>query len=99
MGKKVLMDFDIEFSIQPPVFFPGQVVSGTISICLKEPLDTEYLRVRLLGKCCTNVMYMAHKSNPSYNHIVEDEEIIIDRNKILLGQGQIFNIFFAVIHL
>ena len=92
MRKKILKDFNIDFTVQPPVFFPGQQVSGTISIYLKESMDIEHLRVRLLGECRTNLMYMAHKSNPDYNHLVKDEEILIDQNKIILGQGQIFKV-------
>lgn len=48
MGK--LENLSIAFSTQPPVYFPGQLVSGTVNVTLNDDMKMRNLRVKFQGK-------------------------------------------------
>ena len=48
MGK--LSNFSIVYSTQPPVYFPGQTVSGVVNVTLTEDMRMRQLRLMFKGE-------------------------------------------------
>ena len=54
MGK--LETLKIVYSTQPPLFFPGQVISGFVNVVLNEPMEMRNIKLKVEGKAY--VMYI-----------------------------------------
>ena len=48
MGK--LDHFEIVYNTQPPVFFPGQAVSGVLNVTLNDDMKMRNIRLKFQGK-------------------------------------------------
>lgn len=93
MGK--LISFDIIFANNPPVFFSGQSVSGTVIVQLRDAMRMRGIRARIYGRAFSRVHVTRTRSvsdgnggtrTESYTETYIEYETYLDHQVTLWGK-------------
>ena len=93
MGK--LISFDIVFTNNPPVFFSGQSVTGTVIVHLRDAMKMRGVRARIYGRAFSRVQVRRTRTvsdgqggrrSESYTETYIEYETYLDHQVTLWGK-------------